>query len=62
MLVCGARDGGVGAERDGGAEGGGVGGVAEAPDGFDFGLGEGARLFDVDEGGEGFDAWLGFEG
>lgn len=56
VAAGGVFDGVVGGGWDGGAEGVGGGGVAEAPEEFDFFGGEGEGFGDVEVGGEGFNA------
>ena len=59
MFLCCGFERFVDVEGDDGAEGLGVVDVAQAPDGFEFFLGEGARFFDVEIGGERFNAGVG---
>lgn len=60
VLFGGCFDRAVGGEWDCCAKRLGGGGVAEPPDGFDFGRGEGQCFGDVEVGGEGFEAGGGF--
>ena len=62
VALGGGFDAPVGLVGDAGAEGLCGGGVAEAPDVFDFFGRQGEGFGDVDEGGEGFDAGWGWGG
>jgi hypothetical protein len=59
VFVRGGEEALVDRERNYGAEGEGRGGVAEAPDVFDFGGWEGEDFGEVEVGGEGLDAGFG---
>lgn len=56
VFLCVFIDAVVGVDGDDGAEGERVGGVAEAPELFDFGVGQGADFGEVEVGREWFDA------